>query len=293
MYLFFIFIPILLLLLCLNHRRKKKIIQKVCCMCMDEKCTLLKELINPFGYCYIPSQDIFSSRTDAWQRELGYTRLYDTAAFRLRMVFDNLPVYFDYRGRTWLLEFWKGQYGITTGGEIGLYYAEHILRDEELSTALFRSVEDKDMIKMSFSLFRKGEAIAQLAAKHWWLTAFQLGTFSHPADLKLQAWVTFPSSEMAAAFARGLIRAGYSPTEICTRCHTVCFCFDRSEPARGRLRRLRIRIAQRKNRFWCKIYLFMTRPFCLAIDRVLYLYFYLPFAFRRVLRIKRYKGCRR
>ncbi len=289
MYLFFIILPLLLLLICLNHWRRKKIIKKICCMCMEEKCTLLKEIIFPFGYCYIPSQDIFSSHLDAWQRELGYTALYDRAAYRLRMVFDSLPVYFDYRGRTWLLECWKGQYGITTGGEIGLYYAQRILQEEELANTVFQCVDNPDMAKMSFTLTRGKDTLAQLAAKHWWLTAFRLGDFSQPANLKMQASVLFPSSEMAVAFARGLMRAGYAPSEFCVRCHTVFFCFDRCEPVPGKLRRLRIWIAQMKNRFWCKMYLFITRPFCLAIDRVLYLYFYLPFAFRRTMRIKKCK----
>ena len=288
MYLFFIILPILLLLICLNHWRKKKIIRKVCNMCMDEKCSLLKDLLQPFGYCYIPSQDIFSSRVDAWQRELGYTHFYDEAALRLRMVFDCLPVYFDYRGRTWLMEFWKGQYGITTGGEIGLYYANHIVPAEALETALFKSVEDGDMIRMSFSLTQEDNTLAQLAARHWWLTAFSLGHFSRPSELTLQVSLTFPSSEMAAAFVQGLIKAGFTPKEVCRRCATVAFCFDRSEPVSGKLRRLRIWIAQKKNRFWCKMYLFITRPFCTAMDRVLYLYFYLPVAFRRILRIRKF-----
>ena len=40
---------------------------------------------------------------------------------RFQMVFDALPVYFDYQKKTWLIEFWKGQYGINTGAEIGIY----------------------------------------------------------------------------------------------------------------------------------------------------------------------------
>ena len=116
MYLFFgIFFLVLLFFFCLNHWRRKKIIQKVRCMCMKEKCCILDELIAPFGYAYLPAQDIFTSRLDVWQRDFGYCTLYDKAAFRFNMVFDCLPVYFEYDGRTWLLELWKGQYGINTG----------------------------------------------------------------------------------------------------------------------------------------------------------------------------------
>ena len=89
MYLFFtIFFLFLLFFVCFNFWRRKKIIKKVCSMCMKEKCHLLDELIEPFGYSYVLSQDIFTSRIDAWQREFGYCALFDKAAFRFNMVFD-------------------------------------------------------------------------------------------------------------------------------------------------------------------------------------------------------------
>jgi len=256
---------------------------------MNEKCELLDELLSPFGYAYVPSQDIFTSRVDSWQRDLGYCALYDKAAAHLNMVFDSLPVYFDYQGRTWLIEFWKGQYGINTGCEIGVYYADHILETNELKHTLFQSVSKEDMPKLSFTLCRNGQIIAKLCAKHWWLTAFKTGLFSSPTDLSMRACVTLPSSGMARAFAAGLTNAGLSWNDICICCQTVSFSFDGSAPVHGIFRRLRIRLAQWCNRFWCRIYCYVTRPFCLSVDRVLYLYYYLPAVFRKTLHIRKYK----
>lgn len=290
MYLFFgIFFLILLFFFCINYCRRKKIIKKVCSLCMDEKCRILNDVIQPFGYSYILSQDIFTSRVDAWQRDFGYCALYDRAASHFNMIFDCLPVYFDYHGRTWLIEFWKGQYGINTGCEIGVYYADRILEDEELKHTLFQCVNNEDMLKLSFTLFRENTSIAHLYAKHWWLTAFDMGYFSNPSELSLRVSITFPSAEMADAFAGGLIKAGYSCSGI-SICHcTVTFTFTASSRENSVFRRLRIRIAQKSNHFWCKVYFFVTRPFCLSIDRILYLYYYLPFAFRKMLRIRKYK----
>lgn len=290
MYLLFaILLPLFLLLFILNHWRRKKNIKKVRAMCLTDKCRLLNELLEPFGYSYILSQDIFTSRRDAWQREMGYCTLYDRAAYHLNMVFDSLPVYFVYQGRTWLLEFWKGQYGITTGGEIGLYYADRLLKENELETTLFQAVPDDKMLRMSFTLFKNDTPVTELSGVHWWLTAFRLGYFSQPGDLTLCASVDFPSPDMARAFVKGLYSAGYEPCNICCRCNTVTFSFDRTVRRKGLIRNLRIQMAQWSNRFWCRVYLFITRPFSTALDRVLYLYFYLPFAFRRTLRIRRYK----
>ena len=291
MYLLFtILLPLFLLLFILNLWRRKRNIKKVRSMCTSDKCTLLREILEPFGYSYIPSQDLFTSRHDAWQREMGYSTLYDKAAHHLNMVFDSLPVYFVYHGRTWLFEFWKGQYGITTGGEIGLYYADRILNENELATTLFQAVADENMLPISFTLFKNDTPVAELSKVHWWLTAFRLGCFSRPAELTLCASVDFPCPDMARAFVKGLHAAGYEPCNICCRCSTVTFSFDRTTNRKGFLRNLRICMAQWSNHFWCRVYLHITRPFTTALDRVLYLYYYLPFAFRKTLRIRRYKG---
>ena len=66
---------------------------------------------------------------------------------RFQMVFDALPIYFDYRGRTWLIELWKGQYGINTGAELGIYHADKILSESEYKTALFTAAEDNGFRK--------------------------------------------------------------------------------------------------------------------------------------------------
>lgn len=71
------------------------------------------------------------------------------------MVFNALPVYFDYDGRTWLIEFWKGQYGLHTGCEIGVYCSDRILRPAERSAELFHAVSDEELLPMSFVLKQK------------------------------------------------------------------------------------------------------------------------------------------
>lgn len=66
MYLFFgIFFLILLFFFILNFCRRKKIIKKVCSMTPKEKCETLNGLLGPFGYAYVPSQDVITSRIDA------------------------------------------------------------------------------------------------------------------------------------------------------------------------------------------------------------------------------------
>lgn len=285
MYLFTaVFLLILLIFFCFGCCRRKKIIKKICSMPSKKKWELLNELLAPFGYRYIHAQDIISSRTDAWQRGAGYTALFDKAASYTGMIMDCLPVYFDYQGKTWLIEFWKGQYGISTGCEIGIYYAERILKKEEYTRTLFRCADNNHAQAPAFTLSKDAKAIAELSEEHWWLTAFLPGLFSAPSDLFMHICITLESREMAEAFVNGLINAGYCPKEICLCRSTVTFTFADKVSAHqaGSFQRFQIRFVQFFNRLWCRIFLLATKPFRLRVDRILYLYYFMPFAFRRI-----------
>lgn len=289
-FIFGILFFILVLLVCLNFRRKKSIIHKICSMNAEEKCALLNRLVRPFGYSYVPAQEIFTSRRNAWQRDFGYRALYDKKAVHLNMVFDSLPVYFDYDGKTWLIELWKGQYGICTGCEIGVYSADRILDERERAFAQFASVGDDAMPRLSFILWEDSKALARLRARHWWLTAFLPGHFSSPNALSLYTSVAFSSPAMAGAFLDALIGTGFHPCDITACGSTVSFTWKTSAPVGGFFARLRKKLVLYMNRIGCRLYLFITRPFCRTDDRILYLYFYLPFAFRKMLLVR---GCNR
>ena len=55
-----------------------------------------------------------------------------TAYQYVGMVFETLPVYFDYAGKTWLIQIWKGQYGICTECE-----DDPLLRQQQRSIVIF------------------------------------------------------------------------------------------------------------------------------------------------------------
>lgn len=288
-----ILIFLILIIIVSGTCRRRHAIKKVCSMDSVEKCRLLSSLIEPFGYCYNEKEDIISSRNDAWQREAGYTSLYDRAAPYFNMVFDYLPVYFPYQHKTWLIEFWKGQYGINTGAEIGVYYSDRLLTEEELPTALFAAVEDKDMLPVSFTLMKENCPLASLSKVTWWLTAFKMGLFSKPSQLYMNCSIHFPDCEMMQSFLDSLLRTGILKECVRVCCTTVHIQFGGPQHRKyGCFTRLVRKWAQFWNRIFCKIYLFLTRYFCSTIDRLLYLYYLLPFAFRRMLRPRRYCKCK-
>jgi hypothetical protein len=73
------------------------------------------------GFDYDPSQGIIYSKMYPLQRNFGYAYGYDAAALLMSAVIDCEPIFFDYDGKTWMIELWKGQYGLETGCEIGVY----------------------------------------------------------------------------------------------------------------------------------------------------------------------------
>lgn len=291
-------IALLLLLVLCNilffHYRKRRIRKKICNMSTTEKCEKLSELVKPFGYCYDAKQDIFSTTLDAWQRNYGYTESYNHYAPHFNMIFDYEPIYFDYQDRTWLIELWKGQYGINTGAEVGVYYSDSFVPPALRKLTLFHCVKDKDMLPITLHLFQKDCSIAMVRRPHWWLTIFAVGMYTEPKDLSMNVSITFPNQEMMEVFIDALAQKGYSKCDICICGLTVIFVYDScSTCVMPPFRRFLCRFAQWKNRIFCKLFLWVTKPFCSSLDRVLYLYFFLPFAFRRMFTIRRYKKRRK
>lgn len=189
----------------------------------------LNETIEISGFAYDPEQDIFYSIMDAWQRKFGFCRLYDIAAAPFGMIVDCEPVYFKYGGRHWLVEFWKGQYDLTTGGEMGIYWAEHLAPDIPgvSNLTFYESGTDADLLDMSFFLEKNGEPLFSRADRHWWLTGFKLGEFSEPSELVMKIGITFKDEEMCGAFVEGMQRAGYADEEIERNGDRASFVYDK------------------------------------------------------------------
>lgn len=292
---YFLLLLLILAILCsiLSYYRRKKIIRRITEMERTEKCILINELVDSFGYYYHCCPDIFSSTVNAWQKSLGYTYLYDYMAPRFQMVFDSLPVYFDYRGKTWLIQFWKGQYGINSGAEIGIYRADGIIAPEDYRTTLFTAIDEQEMLPLSFRLFYSDNSCIEMSQNHWWLTAFDVGRFSNPTELVTDNSIIFPDVDMLHAFVNGLLNAGVLADDISIRGLRVYFYFDKSPEENSTLyTRFWRKVSQWSNRNFCKLYLWFTKPFDTTEDRVLYIYYFLPFVFRRIFRLHRFdKRC--
>lgn len=224
----------------------------------DEK---LYQMIEDAGYAYDPHQDIFYSTMYPWQRKMGYCRLYDEASAPLSMIMDCEPIYFNYGGKRWLIEFWKGQYGMTTGGEIGVYNTEGPDLDIPglFNGTFYNCASDEDRLYMSYSLIKNGKLLFQRKDKHWWLTGFKLGEFAEPSQLKMYLTIALKDEEMRDAFLEGLVKAGYSTKEVLIHGNIVGLVFDKPRTPQP-VSRIKGTdwVTQRKNELLCKKYMEIT-----------------------------------
>lgn len=285
-----ILLIICLLFMLLFPLRKKHIINRIRCMEFCDKLQLLNDLAEPFGFCYYPEQDIMTSTIDAFQKDFGYRSLYDKSALKFQMVFDCEPIYFNYANRTWMIELWKGQYGINIGAEIGIYQADTIIPPDQYAKTTFHGVDESEMLPISMNLNYKGQPLFSYNHIHWWLTGFSTGSYCSPEDLVLDVSIIFPNEKMQKSFVESLFRTGYSPCDIEICCNTVSFTFSIPHTRQPRLVcRKRAAFSQWRNRISLKLYRFTTRPFTHTMDKILYLYFYLPPAFRHMLRLQKHR----
>lgn len=289
-YIALIIILVAIFLIILFHWRKKKIICKLCKMSQKHKCRLLNKLVEPLGYWYDPRQDIFSSTLDAWQKTFGYGKIYDHTAPFFNMIFDCQPIYFNYDGKTWLIEFWKGQYGINTGSEIGVYHADGIVPPAARDLTLFHAVKEEEYLEFFTRLRKNGCPVASLREDHWWLTIFSMGCFSHPEELSVDICIRFPDLDMRDAFLDAILVKGYDLEDFYICYTTVSFTFRSAHRRMCLLKKLYCCLVQLKNQLFCRLYQFVTRPFHNSCDKLLYLYYYLPFVFRRMLRLRRFNS---
>lgn len=180
------------------------------------------------GYDYDPKQDIFYSLVNPWQRQFGYCRLYDEALAPLGMIIDCEPITFECYGKRWMLEFWKGQYALNTGCEIGLYQeVTNLGIPGVLDGPFYKSVSNEDMMHMAFSLNKNGKELFNREDRHWWLNGFKMGEFSKPSELTMDIVIQFNDSEMCYAFVEALIKAGYPEEDIWKVGYRVYFTFDK------------------------------------------------------------------
>jgi len=226
-----------------------------------EQLNKLNKDLKPYGFAYDMYEDVFYSLMECWQRDLGYCRLYDETCASLSMIIDCEPIHFEYNGINWLIEFWKGQYGMTTGGEIGIYYTKgpNLNIPGFFNGTFYYSVSDEDRINMAFAFRKDKDLLFTRNGYHWWLTGFKLGEFSKPSDLSMDIVLELYDTNMCDAFVDALKNAGYKNDEYSVSGRIVNINFDKPHTAQPFTRTaFTDYIMEKNNQSLCSTYQNMT-----------------------------------
>jgi uncharacterized membrane protein YgdD (TMEM256/DUF423 family) len=165
------------------------------------------------SYMYAPREGYFYTEKVPFQAVFGFNALYDDFAFLANCYIDTIRCKFRYDNRDWMVQLWKGAYGVFlfTGGEMGIYN-----KPLDRGVEHYDSAKQADWIGMEMTIYREGEPVFSRPMENcWWLTGFGWGTLpgflqSPRSACVLAGGLQFPTAEMAALFAGELAALGFA-----------------------------------------------------------------------------------
>ncbi len=180
--------------------------------------------VQALGYRYSNDGEgyYYTDDKDCWQMNAGYNEVYDNMAPLTAMFIDQVRIRFNYGGKDWMVQLWKGQYGfLLVGAEIGLYTADEGVNSGAVTDINHYNCADKeDWLYMSMDCYwaegnngHYKKVFSRPYAKYWWPTGFvkgQLTKYTWPrTELKMKGRITFKSAEMANLFVEELRKTGF------------------------------------------------------------------------------------
>lgn len=155
------------------------------------------------GFNYNYAELTLYAIINCWMRDFGFCVLYDIAANSMPAVFRYVTrrFKFEYDGREWMIQAWKGNYLLANGGEVGLY-----CRQPGSIGTFYECASDEQLLPMSMQLCRGDKVIVDIPEqKHWWMNGFNMsGTMYLPDSLTLKFTMEMPDKEMLEAFCKSI-----------------------------------------------------------------------------------------
>ena len=182
----------------------RRILQKVAGIKSTVETT--NEILALFGYKYDAKQNIYYTDVEAWQRNFGFTDIYDNAAAYTSMWYKTLKIDFEYDGLLWRLQWWKGQYGVLEGAELGVYTK----KPENKDFAFYKCADDENLLEMHFDYYHNvndyndgNPLFTRYEQQHWWITGFKFGV-CNPTKNVVKATIVAKDADMADCIEAGL-----------------------------------------------------------------------------------------
>lgn len=173
---------------------------------------------NLASYKYDPNGNYYyTDDKECWQKNFGFNEVYDKLAPISIMYYDTVRTTFEYGGKEWLIQAWKGQYGYCfVGGEVGIY-----TRAIGSSGTHFSCADKPDWLNMEMAFMWDEDdngnyktIFTRPYTKYWWCTGFVVG-FPNGSlkntlkEFRLITHITFKDAEMANAFCTAFEKNGF------------------------------------------------------------------------------------
>jgi len=174
------------------------------------------------GFIFDPYQFTIINQKPVFQWALGFNNLYDILPWVVNVWADTLRCEFNYEGKDWRIQLWKGGYGVflATGGEIGIY-----VKPEGNSLEHYNaSTDQNDWLYLTYTIYNRGEALFTRPSPYlttdvgpyWWAPGYKILSFctdflsSPRANVVMDANITCKSAEMAQLFIGTLKDKGFT-----------------------------------------------------------------------------------
>ncbi len=163
------------------------------------------------GYLYDPNENCFYTADDPWQRSVGYNEIFDVASPVALIDFDTVRLKFDYNDKDWMIQIWKGQYGLAFyGAEIGVYN-----KPKDRNLKHYDAVSDNERLKMSMDFYEYKDRLfgndgwekkfSRPYASYWWCTGFIPGNVGGDfGSLRVDARITAKDYTMLSGITKAL-----------------------------------------------------------------------------------------
>ena len=165
-----------------------------------------------------------NDKEDCFQAEWGYNPLYDWGANLIDFSIETAKLDFNYDGKEYRIQLWKGQYISgdigTVGGEIGVYTRKP---GTGLGLDHYNCATEDDWVKMEMTVywdeFDNGEYLPQFTRNYndfWWCTGFVDGQLKNRRDsntMRILARITWETEEQAELFAQAMRKKGFTEVE--------------------------------------------------------------------------------
>lgn len=166
--------------------------------------------MQKLGYeCSVYDLMIYAT-VDSWMRDFGFCFFYDFICYTTPFFNYTTRRYkFEYDGKEWMIQAWKGNYLIANGAEVGIY-----CRDSKRIGTYYDCYDG--VMPMTLKLRCGDTVIYDIEKEHWWINAFKLGDGLYsPKKMTVEFSIEMPDEEMAKAFFDSVMN-NYRKDSACT-----------------------------------------------------------------------------